>query len=696
MVTGSTKHSKTAEVLNRNRHQIAEIFAHALQHSERWKLTLDKASADWAAFLEEEFYAYVDYLVKYFATGDNTFKYLYLGEKLKALYDSTLDQNARNQIAHLVYQAEKSQLEALLKPELGEDLHILLDVLAELQALIVAESKYKKRIVFIGDCLFLDIVPFVIGPLISENISIQVEYITSKNPLQVRQELKSLEGQKIDLIFYSPFTYEFSPNLLSILDWQHSFDNQRKITASLASAWDETKKTIDTVSDLFDCPLYVHNASFILRENNAFKRFLKCKLTERMRHFAQRWLNQTVSQYIAKINQQTFEHVFVFDELRFVQEIGDFSAGKLIYNSKLHHPSIIGLMFAREYVDIIYAQVMLAKKKLVVCDLDNTLWDGVIGEGEVQHYHQRQELLKSLKSKGVVLAINSKNDPKNVHWTGATLNEGDFVASAISWMPKVQGMSEIQQELNLKMNSFVFIDDRNDELELMRTTYPEILCLNAKEPQTWARFRHWLLSLEDDLEMDRTLMYKQREQRKALVKEDVTTEEDKLKLFSSLELKLQIKRPGSEDLKRVAELINRTNQFNLEGTRVSLKEINDWYLSDKYTILTGRTSDRFGDMGVTCVAIAKKVEDRLEMLAFVLSCRVFGYQFEHAVMNFIKRQALTMGVKRIYANYIETAQNLPCRNFLPECGFVKLETLYCYDLGIPIVSDASWITVESI
>jgi FkbH-like protein len=303
-------------------------------------------------------------------------------------------------------------------------------------------------------------------------------------------------------------------------------------------------------------------------------------------------------------------------------------------------------------------------------------------------------LLKSLKSKGVVLAINSKNDPKNVHWKNATLNEDDFVASAISWMPKVQGMSAIQAELNLKMNSFVFIDDRRDELELMRTTYPEVLCLDAKEPKTWARFSCWLAALEDDLEMDRTLMYKQREQRKALVKDDVTSEEDKLKLFAALELKLEIKRPDIADLKRVAELINRTNQFNLAGVRVSLKEITDWYANDEYLILTGRTSDRFGDMGVTCIAIGKMVNQQFELMVFVLSCRVFGYQFEHAVMNHIKRQASDMGAQKIKAQYIATAQNSPCKSFLTECGFEQEQEFYWYDLNQPMVADASWLSVE--
>jgi FkbH-like protein len=686
---------KITDALINNRTKIAEIFANALYQSPRWVRALQNAQSNWAEFLEDEFYVYVDYLAKYFSTGDDTFKFLFLGEKLKSLYDASLNQEERKAVATNVHTAEMQALEGALKGALGEDWDSLVTELNKLYKLLIADTKNKKRILFIGDCLFLDILPFVVAPLIGDDISIHVDYVTSKNPFEMRDEIKQFSEQKIDLVFYSPFTYDFSADLLGITNWKNCLASKQNILEDLKAAWQETEKSIAVVSDLFDCPVYLHNASFPVREENPLKRRMKLWLTSRHRKTAQQWLDHKINESVISINQATFPHFFVFDELKSLAGLSDFDAGAMLHNSKLQHPSVLGKTFSKEYQDIIFSAVFLAKKKLVVCDLDNTLWDGVIGEGAVAHFHDRQSLLKSLKKKGVILAINSKNDPANVHWTNATLNEDDFVASAISWMPKIHGMATIQSELNLKMNSFVFVDDRADELELMSSTYPEILCLNAKDPKTWARIKLWQASLEDDLDMDRTEMYKQRELRKAFVKEDVSDEQEKAKLFASLELKLVIKRPELSDLKRVTELINRTNQFNLEGTRLNLKDMTDWYHNDNYMILCGRTSDRFGDMGITCVAVGGYENQQFNIIAFVLSCRVFGYHFEHSVMNYIKQFARNKGALKMKANYVATAQNAPCKNFLPDCEFEQNAHDYTFDLTKPIQPNASWLLVES-
>ena len=131
---------------------------------------------------------------------------------------------------------------------------------------------------------------------------------------------------------------------------------------------------------------------------------------------------------------------------------------------------------------------MLAKKKLIVCDLDNTLSRrGVIGEGQVSHYRDRQETLQALKKKGILLAINSKNNPANVRWNGAVLNDGDFVNAQINWQPKVLNMRRIAEELNLKLKDFLFLDDRADERGMVAEALPEVTSLDAENPDTWRR-----------------------------------------------------------------------------------------------------------------------------------------------------------------------------------------------------------------
>ncbi|CAG0963778.1 hypothetical protein MTYP_00874 [Methylophilaceae bacterium] len=683
-----------SKLISNNRYAIAEVYANALYQAPRWVESLEKAKGHWDAFLAEEFVAYADYLSKYFDGQGDAFKQLLIGEKIKSLYDVSLNEESKVKQANLVFDSEIAAFEKLLRPQLNEEQwDIFYKELLEIHHVLVGKPKHKQRILFVGDCLFLDIVPFIVGPLLEAGIFIQPEYLTSKNPHELRDDLRACSSEKYDLVFFSPFTYEFSLPLNELTSWRKSLISKQYISEIAQKAWNEADDTIKLIADLFDCPIHVHSASFIIRDDSYIKRFIKNKLTSRNRNIAKKELFKRLGECIDKINQETFRHVFVFDETDCIKPVGEQYAGAYFYTSNLHHPAVLGRIFAQAYLDIIFTNVHLFKKKLVISDLDNTLWHGVIGEGAVTHHHDRQLILKQLKNKGVVLAINSKNDPVNVHWQNATLSESDFVFSAISWAPKVQAMKTIEHEFNLKMKSFVFIDDRKDELELMSQTYPEILCLDANDPKTWHRIRLWHDLLEDDLEMDRTLMYKQREERKAYIKEDVTSEEDRVAMFASLGLRLNIKRPEVAELKRVAELINRTNQFNLQVTRTSVKEVTEWYQSSDYIILTGQTADRFGDMGVTCIAIARYINHDLNIIAFVLSCRVFGYRFEHSVMNHIKRLAAENGANRIVGNYIASAQNAPCKNFLAECGFQQEGDNWVYDLNIHPEQDAAWLSV---
>jgi FkbH-like protein len=684
-----------AKTLRKKRREIAEVFANALYLSPRWKVILDSEKNNWDQFVDESFYATVNYLARYFEFNDETYKNLFLGEKLKSIHAPDFGVEERQLLAKNIVKNEVNALEALLKTELGNYWESFISKLNEINSLITTETTCQLNIVFVGDCLFLDILPFIIAPLNKEGISINADYVASKSPIEAREHLRKLSSKKIDLIFFSPFTYDFSPNLLALQYPKNALLSHKEIISLLESSWSETEKTIEVIADLFDCPTYVHNASFIIRDEISSKRFLKLNLTKRIRNFSKKWIHERMTRCLDSINENSIRHLFLFDELKQFEYISEFTAGSLLYSSKLQHPSVLGMVFAKHYVDIIYACSMFRKKKIVVCDLDNTLWDGVIGEGAVEHFHNRQKILKGLREKGIVLAINSKNDPKNVHWTNGTLTEKDFVFEAINWQPKVQNMSRIPDELNLKINSFIFIDDRTDELELMRSAYPDVLCLNATDVKTWERLALWEHALEDDQEMDRTLMYQQREKRKEFVKDEVTSDEERLVMFSSLGLKLSIKKPDQNEIKRVTELINRTNQFNLEGMRVSLKDMNDWFNDKQFIILSGRTSDRFGDMGVTCVTVGKFIDKEFRIIAFVLSCRVFGYHFEHCVMNHLKYLAKKAGAETIRAKFVATAVNAPCKDFLKDNGFLEKNDYSYFDLSINVPPNAPWISVET-
>ena len=179
----------------------------------------------------------------------------------------------------------------------------------------------------------------------------------------------------------------------------------------------------------------------------------------------------------------------------------------------------------------------------------------------------------------MLLAISSKNDPRNVHWTGAELNEDDFVAAQINWDSKVLQLRRIADELNLKLKDFLFVDDRADERAGIASMIPEIQTLDAESPNVWREPALLAGFLPEQDEIDRTLAYKQRAQRERFLEDHEMLADKQREFFRGLKLTLTIRSAEHKDLKRVVELINRTNQFNLCGTRTTLKEMTGWHNS---------------------------------------------------------------------------------------------------------------------
>ena len=668
--------SSTAELvraLRTARLDLADAVALALlNHTTKWKPQAEEHRSNHDEYLATHFNVFADYLIEYFARGDPTFKHLFVGESIKALYDPDLDDATAKSQCATVLADQRRRIQSLMDGRLSVQAWALLDAhLGDVERTLTADAVKTQHVLLVGDCLFLDIVPYIVGELLDAGIRLLPDYAVYKNQAMLRDQLREFSAKKFDLVFFSPFSYKFSAHYGQFEEWRRALMSEATVSELVQKTWSDTQQTMDLLADLFDCPIHVHNSASIIREENEAKRLFKLKATARIRAAAKQQANQFVASHVQQKNAESFQHLFVFDEDRMAQEFGEFEAGTYFYKTPMQHPAMLGRILAREYADLIFVNAWLLKKKVVVCDLDNTLWDGVIGEGTVDHFHDRQTALRALKKKGVVLAINSKNDPANVHWRGGTLSDDDFVCSSISWDPKVHGMRRIQSALNLKMKDYVFIDDREDERELVQLTYPDILCLDPTSPVTWRRFALWERMLEDDPDMDRTLMYKQREERKAFVKDDVSSDEERAALFASLSLNLTISRAQTSDLKRVAELINRTNQFNLDGSRTSFKEVSEWHDSPDHLILLGQTSDRFGDMGTTCVAVVHVGAAEMRLLPFVLSCRVFGYGIERGMMNHLKTIARQRGTQRIVGRYVPTPQNAPCKDFLADNGFTQ-------------------------
>ena len=169
----------------------------------------------------------------------------------------------------------------------------------------------------------------------------------------------------------------------------------------------------------------------------------------------------------------------------------------------------------------------------------------------VKHYHDRQKTLKRLRDKGLLLAINSKNDPKNVRWDGAGLTLDDFVSCQINWTSKVQNIRRIAAELN-EDQDFLFIDDRADERAMGLEMTPEALTLDAESPAVWRRLSMAADLLPEQDELDRTLAYKQKAAREQFLDENggedaETAAAEQRELFRRLDFRVSIRRPERRD-----------------------------------------------------------------------------------------------------------------------------------------------------
>ncbi|HZL36814.1 MAG TPA: HAD-IIIC family phosphatase [Tepidisphaeraceae bacterium] len=684
-----------AGVLEHHRHALATRLMDSVADWEKYAQHIRACHGDVASYVQREFYVFVDYLALLFRTGDPTYRQLYVGEKIKQAYweaeGSDDQQHARRAI--ILERDERAILDLLRDKVPANELDALRAELGGIAGVVTSRARHVTEVLLVGDCLFLDVMAFLIGPALEDGVSINPTFLTTKNPAELRNDLRKLADRKFDLIFYSPFTYEFSPEFARLMDWRQAASGGKKIAALVNGALENALATLELIGDLFECNIFVHNSANVRRHDSSAAERLKNAVTWRARNKARRIANARLAEYVSQRNAATFGHLFVLDEAGLLARHGERELGRLFYDSDLQHPAVMGKWLAGEYRDVLAVHAHLLKKKLVVCDLDNTLWKGVVGEGAVEHYADKQRILKKLQAKGIVLAINSKNDPKNVKWDGGVLCADDFVCAQINWENKVGNLQRIAQILNLKTRDFVFIDDRADEREMVNLAMPEVNTLDATSERAWRMLDIWSRILSSQGETDRTQFYKQKEQRDTFVQSLAGVPEDQGALFEKLEIAVTVRDAKKGDLRRVVELINRTNQFNTAASRTTLREAGEWLASSDHHILVVDCGDKFGSMGTICIAVIHEKADCVEIPVFVLSCRVFGFGIENVVVNAVKRLARKRGVPAI-GPFKETPHNEPCRKVYPSNGFTWNGGAWRWE-GVGEITDPRWLAIRN-
>lgn len=637
----------------------------------------------------------IDLLAAWFETGNPLFQELFAGwVQSRLIVDLSEEGAPKDYRPEKALEFTKTAWIAALETRLPADAIAILEADLDHAASLLSRPTLKRpRILFIGDCIQFETIAALAGSCVGAQIRFELKVFNEKVQPILRNKIRSLRPDEFDLVFFSPFSHSYLSEYEVLLKPGSSLWPAAKTSGHVAALLKDVCATVDALANQLQCPIYVHNTAGTIQSFGRASGLVKNLVSLRNRGRAREIINQGIARYLTDPRLES--RVRLIDEGALRAHKSDFELGQTYLNSHAFHPTRLGVDLGRSlYFEAVYANMFLAGKKVVVCDLDNTLWEGVIGEGAVTHYLDRQATLKELRRRGVLLSINSKNDPNNVHWTGAALAADDFVAPRINWNPKVANMAAIRDELNLKLKDFVFLDDRPDELERMQNAFPEILALNATEAATWNLLSHWQKTLPSEPDEDRTRQYHERVQREQFVSQltqGSSVVEDETAALVALQLSVKIAEAGRSGLKRAAELINRTNQFNLCGSRTTVRELEDG-MGTSHSVITVEAADKFGSMGVVGVMRVDRKPDGIEVPIFVLSCRAFGFGIEYALLNSVK--ALVRGDHAIVGLYKETQFNEPCRKLYPASGMRWDGTRWIGRIA-DLPSDPAWLKIES-
>lgn len=357
-----------------------------------------------------------------------------------------------------------------------------------------------------------------------------------------------------------------------------------------------------------------------------------------------------------------------------------------------------------------------AVAKAVVVDLDGTLWRGILGEDGVAKlrmgaeppgtpYRAVQRALLALRSRGVVLAVCSKNDEADAMDVIAKhpdmlLRPEHFAALRINWESKSENLRSIAAELNIGLDAIAFVDDHPVERAEVRAMLPQVKVIGLPaEPAKYARVilespflqRLGVASAED---LQRTRFYRQQAERAKMLASVGSKEE----FLRSLGQVAEIAAANDLTLARVAQLTQKTNQFNLTTRRFAEADIARFVADPEASVVTIKVRDRLGDNGIVGAAIARDAGDACEVDTFLLSCRVIGRGIETAFIAYIADQARARGKSRLVGMFCPTAKNEPAKHFYEDHGFRRIAddangSVWELALATSDLKAPEWITV---
>lgn len=491
-----------------------------------------------------------------------------------------------------------------------------------------------------------------------------------------------------DGMFPNPALEEFHPDILyihtsnrNIEQYPSLEDDRTLVTQKLRAEYERFQALWEHLHAVYGCPVI---------QNNFEPPLYRLLGNRDASDHRGRW------NYIQRLNQMFYEYADTHQDFYIhdiCYEAADYGLERwsdpFYWNMYKYAMCVPAIPYTAFQLARIIKSIFGRNKKVLNLDLDNTLWGGVIGDDgpeniEIgqetslgQTYAEFQDYLKQHKKLGVLLSVNSKNNEETalsgLERADSVLKREDFVAFRANWEPKSHNLYATAEELKLLPESFVFVDDNPAEREIVRQEVPGAAVPEITKVEEYIRvldrsgFFEVTNFSEDDLK--RNEMYLANEQRNRMQK-NFSDYGDYLR---SLEMKAQIGAFDPAYFSRIAQLTNKSNQFNLTTHRYSQSEIEQIAADPQYLTLCGRLEDKFGDNGVVSIVIGRKEKDVLQIELWLMSCRVLKRDMEYAMMDTLVKQCRDCGIRQIYGYFYPTAKNAMVKDFYALQGFEKLE-----------------------
>ncbi|MFC3886646.1 HAD-IIIC family phosphatase [Bacillus songklensis] len=490
-------------------------------------------------------------------------------------------------------------------------------------------------------------------------------------------------------IMFSDELKEFSPDIIYIHTSYRNIINRPEIHDEKEQIQNKLEKEFDYYKSLWEKAISDHNC-IIIQNNFEYPRNrslgnLDAVNYNGLTYFINK-LNVMFSEYAQENTQILINDINYLSSWIGLDQWHDMSFWYHFKYSLSYH----AIPHLAKNLSNIIKSVYGKSKKCLVLDLDNTLWGGIIGDDGVDHikigketaiaevYTGFQEYIKELSKRGVTLAIASKNDYENaiegLNHPEMTIKEEHFSSIKANWEPKFINITKIAQEINIGIDSLVFIDDNPAERDIVKSQLPFVAVPNVGEDA--AKFIDFIdrngyfepikISKED---MQRNKYYEANKKREE-VKAKYNNYDEYLQ---SLNMVADIHYFKSVYLERITQLTNKTNQFNLTTKRYSFTEIEEISKSKSKIPLCGRLKDKFGDNGLISVVIGDIKGKELHIDLWLMSCRVLKRDMEKAMFDAIVEECKKRGINVIYGYYYKTPKNKMVKDHYRNLGFEAVE-----------------------